>query len=119
LPLLESSLERLGDAVPAGVIAGARGDHYFLHPETKNDPKHKAFIAKFKAKTGAYPIYSTYHMAQALVGLKQAMKKPSRPMAANGPAPSKWLKRCAPWNSKLMVDLCACARMGKVWKINC
>ena len=84
LPLLESSLERLGDAVPAGVIAGARGDHYFLHPETKNDPKHKAFIEKFKAKTGAYPIYSTYHMAQALVGLKTGYEKAIK---ANG---GKW-----------------------------
>ena len=75
LPLLESSLERLGSTVPAGIIAGARGDHYFLHPETKNDSKHKAFINQFKAKTGAYPIYSTYHMAQALVGLKTGYEK--------------------------------------------
>ena len=84
LPLLESSLERLGAAVPAGVIAGARGDHYFLHPETKNDPKHQAFIQKFRAKTNAYPIYSTYHMAQALVGLKTGYEKAIK---ANG---GKW-----------------------------
>jgi branched-chain amino acid transport system substrate-binding protein len=84
LPLLESSLERLGAAVPAGVIAGARGDHYFLHPDTKNDPKHKAFIEKFRAKTNAYPIYSTYHMAQALVGLKTGYEKAIK---ANG---GKW-----------------------------
>lgn len=70
LPLAESSLERLGSALPEGVIVGARGDHYFLHPETKDDPKHKEFVAKFRAKTGAYPIYPTYHMAQALIGLK-------------------------------------------------
>ncbi len=70
LPLAESSLERLGSALPEGVIVGARGDHYWLHPETKDDPKHKDFVAKFKAKTGAYPIYPTYHMAQALTGLK-------------------------------------------------
>ncbi len=70
LPLAESSLERLGAAMPEGVIVGARGDHYFLHPETRNDPKHKEFVAKFRAKTGAYPIYPTYHMAQALEGLK-------------------------------------------------
>ena len=70
LPLLESSLERLGEAVAPGIIAGARGDHYFLHPETRNEPQHMAFVSKFKAKTGAYPIYSTYHMAQALFGLK-------------------------------------------------
>ena len=36
----------------------------------RDDPKHKDFVAKFRAKTGAYPIYPTYHMAQALVGLK-------------------------------------------------
>ncbi len=84
LPLLESSLERLGPAVPEGVIAGARGDHYFLHPTTKNDPKHQAFIKKFRAKTNAYPIYSTYHMAQALVGLKTGYEKAIK---ANG---GKW-----------------------------
>ncbi|MBC7481718.1 MAG: ABC transporter substrate-binding protein [Rhizobacter sp.] len=70
LPLAESSLERLGAALPEGVIVGARGEHYWLHPETKDDPKHKEFVAKFKAKTSAYPIYPTYHMAQALIGLK-------------------------------------------------
>jgi len=70
LPLAESSLERLGATLPDGVIVGARGDHYFLHPETKDEPNHKAFIQKFKAKTNTYPIYSVYHMAQALYGLK-------------------------------------------------
>jgi branched-chain amino acid transport system substrate-binding protein len=70
MPLSESSFERLGDAMPEGAIVGARGDHYWLHPETRDDPAHKEFIAKFKAKTGAYPIYPTYHMAQALFGLK-------------------------------------------------
>ena len=70
LPLAESSLERLGAALPEGVIVGGRGEHYFLHPETRDDPKHKAFVEKFRAKTGAYPIYPAYHMAQALTGLK-------------------------------------------------
>ena len=78
LPLAESSLERLGTTLPEGVIVGARGDHYFLHPETKDDAAHKQFIQKFKAKTDSYPIYSVYHMVQAFAGLKagydQAMK---------------------------------------------
>jgi branched-chain amino acid transport system substrate-binding protein len=69
LPLAESSLERLGTTLPDGVIVGARGDHYFLHPELKDDPKLKNFVQKFKAKTGAYPIYSVYHMIQALDGM--------------------------------------------------
>jgi branched-chain amino acid transport system substrate-binding protein len=79
LPLGESSLERLGTSVPDGVLIGARGDHYFLHPETKDEPKHKAFVEKFRAKTNAYPIYPVYHMVAALEGLvagyDAAMKK--------------------------------------------
>jgi branched-chain amino acid transport system substrate-binding protein len=65
LPLAESSLERLGKALPDGAIVGMRGDHYFLHPEYKDDPKHKAFVEKFRAKTGQYPIYPVYHAAAA------------------------------------------------------
>ena len=84
LPLAESSLERLGAALPEGVIVGARGEHYWLHPETRDDAKHKDFIAKFRAKTNAYPIYPTYHMAQALVGLKTGYEAA---IAANG---GKW-----------------------------
>ena len=75
LPLAESSLERLGSALPDGVIVGARGDHYFLHPQFKDDAKHKAFVKKFKDSTGAYPIYPVYHMVQALEGLKAGYEK--------------------------------------------
>jgi len=75
LPLAESSLERLGTTLPDGVIVGARGDHYFLHPELKDDPKLKNFVQKFKAKTGAYPIYSVYHMIQALDGMVSGYDK--------------------------------------------
>ena len=75
LSLAESSLERLGDSLPEGVIVGARGDHYFLHPETKNDPAHQEFVKKFKEKTGSYPIYSAYHMVQGLSGLKAGYEK--------------------------------------------
>jgi len=84
LPLAESSIERLGSTLPEGVIVGRRGDHYFLHPETKSDPAHQAFIQAFKAKTGSYPIYPTYHMAQSLTALKQGYEKA---IAENG---GKW-----------------------------
>ena len=84
LPLAESSLERLGATMPEGVIVGARGDHYWAHPETKDDPAHKDFVAKFRAKTNSYPIYPAYHMAQALVGLKTGYEAA---MKSNG---GKW-----------------------------
>ncbi|MFO1326585.1 MAG: ABC transporter substrate-binding protein [Rubrivivax sp.] len=89
LPLAESSFERLGDAMPEGAIVGARGDHYWLHPETKDDPAHKDFIAKFKAKTGAYPIYPTYHMAQALVGLKTGYEAAIKANGGKWPTPEQ------------------------------
>ena len=66
LPLADSSLERLGNAVPPGVIVGFVGDGYFADPEFMNDPEAKAFVQKFKARTGAYPNFAVYHMIQAL-----------------------------------------------------
>lgn len=87
LPLAESSLQRLGKALPPGHIVGTRGDHYFLHPEKKSDPAFSGFVAAFKEKTGAYPIYPVFHMSQALNALKGAYEKA---IAANG---GKWPDR--------------------------
>ncbi|GGJ80755.1 ABC transporter substrate-binding protein [Pseudomonas matsuisoli] len=75
LPLGESSLERLGQTLPDGVLIGARGDHYFLEPRYVNDEKHKTFVANFKEKTGSYPIYSVYHMIQSLDAMTAAYEK--------------------------------------------
>ena len=66
LPLAESSLERVGKSLPDGVIVGMRGDHYFLHPEFKDDAKHKAFVEKYRAKTKEYPVYPVYHAVAAI-----------------------------------------------------
>ena len=75
--------------MPEGVIVGARGDHYWAHPETRDDPAHKEFIAKFRAKTGAYPIYPTYHMAQALVGLKTGYEAAIKAGGGKWPGPEQ------------------------------
>ena len=120
LPLAESSLERLGAAMPDGVIVGARGDHYFLHPETKDDPKHKAFVEKFRAKTGAYPIYPTYHMAQALTGLKTGYEngdQGQRRQVAERRAGGR--RRCARWSSRPSAARSRCARTARAWKTRC
>ncbi|WP_251879087.1 ABC transporter substrate-binding protein [Achromobacter sp. Marseille-Q4954] len=89
LSLAESSLERLGNALPEGVYVGARGDHYFLHPETKDDPQHQAFVKKFHDKTGAYPIYSVYHMVQAIQGLKAGYEKAIKDNGGAWPSPEQ------------------------------
>ena len=75
LPLAESSLERLGSALPAGVIVGARGDHYFRHPEMMGTEAFDSFVQDFKDETGAYPIYSVFHMVQAFAMLEAAYDK--------------------------------------------
>ena len=81
LPLAESSLQRLGADLGEGHIVGARGDHYFLHPEKTDDAAFAAFVQAFHDKTGAYPIYPVFHMSQALAALKAAYEKA---IAANG-----------------------------------
>lgn len=87
LPLAESSLQRLGTALPEGVIVGGRGDHYFLHPERKDDPEFTKFMEDFKVKTGSYPIYPVFHMSQALAALKAAYEKAIE--ANNGEWPTR------------------------------
>ena len=85
LPLAESSLERVGKALPDGVIIGMRGDHYFLHPEYKDDAKHKAFVEKYRAKTNQYPIYSAYHAAAAVQAVADAYNAAMKANAGNWP----------------------------------
>ncbi len=81
LPLGESSLQRLGSALPPGHIVGGRGDHYFLHPEKVDDAEYMAFVDAFREKTGAYPIYPVFHISQALAALEKAYETA---MEANG-----------------------------------
>ena len=75
LALGESSLERLGNKLPEDVLIGARGDHYFLHPEYQDDSKHQDFVKKYHEETGDYPIYPVYHMVQAMEAMVGAYDK--------------------------------------------
>ena len=84
LAIGESSIQRLGKDLPEGVIVGARGDHYFLHPEFKNEPAFKAFAQAFKDKTGAWPIYPVYHMARRSRRCRPPTTRRSRPTTATG-----------------------------------
>lgn len=72
----EHMLQDVGKDMPEGVVIGARGDHWFLH--NANDPIHKEFVDGYRAKTGRYPVYPSYHMYQALAGVKAAYEKAMR-----------------------------------------
>ncbi|SEO06097.1 ABC transporter substrate-binding protein [Palleronia pelagia] len=85
LGLGESSLEALGSALPDGVIIGGRGDHYFDHPEMVGTEAFDGFVADFKERTGAYPIYSVFHMVQAFEALEAAYSKAIEANGGNWP----------------------------------
>ena len=68
----EPAMFRLADQLPEGTIIGARGPHGVLAQESElNDWFQEAFRERF----GEPPVYSAYHMAQALLGLKAAYDK--------------------------------------------
>ncbi len=87
LPLAESSLERLGSSLPSGHIVGARGDHYWDHPERRDDEDFKSFMAKFEEKTGSKAIYPVFHMSQGIAALEAAYDKAAE--ANDGKWPSE------------------------------
>ncbi|MEM7187991.1 MAG: ABC transporter substrate-binding protein [Pseudomonadota bacterium] len=75
MPVGEASIQNLGTSIGEGHIIGARGDHYFLRPDVREDPAFQEFVEKFRAKTGAYPIYPAFHISQAIAALKGAYEK--------------------------------------------
>lgn len=75
LPVGEASIQNIGHAIGEGHIIGARGDHYFLRPDVRDDPAFQDFVKRFREKTGAYPIYPTFHISQAIAALKAAYEK--------------------------------------------
>lgn len=71
----EHAIQDLGKDYPEGIVVGARGNHYYMYPDPATSPLHKWFVDTFKARFGRYPIYPSYHMAQAVFGLKAAYEK--------------------------------------------
>lgn len=81
MPLAESSLERVGRLLPPGHIVGSRGDHWHQHPRPANPQALQRFVESYRSRFNAYPIYPTYHMAQAFSALRAAYAKA---IAGNG-----------------------------------
>lgn len=71
----ESSLQQLGKSFPENSIIGMRGDSYSLNPAMKDVPEHQTFIEAIKDKTGTYPSFPSYHMAQAIYSIKVALEE--------------------------------------------
>ena len=72
LTTVESSMFRLGAQLPDGVIVGGRGPYgVFARPTPLNNWFRRAYRDRF----GTPPVYPSYQMAQALLGLKIAYDK--------------------------------------------
>jgi branched-chain amino acid transport system substrate-binding protein len=86
----EHMLQDVGKDMPEGVVIGARGDHWFL--QTPNDPIHKEFVDGYRAKYGRYPVYPSYHMYQAVAGVKAVYEKAIKDAGGKWPTPDQVIK---------------------------
>ena len=80
----EIALNALGKRIPDGTIVGARGPHGMFAPDNAlNRWFSKAYEQKYKMP----PVFSSYHMVQAILGAKAAYEKAQA--AANGKSPNQ------------------------------
>ena len=77
----ETAMFKLGTHIPDGTIIGARGSHGVFAPDNELN---KWFREAYENRYSLPPIYPSYHMAQALLGLKSAYEK-----AGKDPAPEQ------------------------------
>jgi len=70
----QSSLEQLGKTFPQNAIVGMRGDSWAFNPAMKDNAEHTAFVKELHAKSGAYPSFPSYHMAQSLSAIEKALE---------------------------------------------
>src|SRR5262249_668087 len=68
----EASMFRMGNKLPDGTIIGARGEHALLAPD---NPLSRWLAQTYTDRFSIAPIFSAYHMAQSILGLKAAWEK--------------------------------------------
>lgn len=68
----ETAMFRLATQIPNGTVIGARGPHGVFAPD---NALNKWFRAAYSERYGTPPVYPSYKMVQAILGLKAAMEK--------------------------------------------
>jgi branched-chain amino acid transport system substrate-binding protein len=84
LTTAETVMFRLGDELPEGTIIGARGPNGVM---ANDNELNRWFQENFTERFGTPPVYSAYHMAHAILGLKAAYDKAAE--AKGGAQPTK------------------------------
>ena len=80
----ETALNSLPGKIPDGTIIGARGPHSMFAP---NNALNRWFKKAYETRFGMPPAFTSYHMAQAILGTKAAYEKAQA--AANGKTPTQ------------------------------
>lgn len=70
----ETALLTLGKDVPNGIAMSGRGQYLYV-PEPETNELNRRFIADYTARFNEIPVYPSYRMAQAVLGLKAAYEK--------------------------------------------
>ena len=78
----ESAMFRLGPKMPDGTLVGARGPHGVLAHDSELN---RWFQKSYADRYGTPPTYPSYHMAQAVLGLKAAYDKAADRKGARSP----------------------------------
>ncbi len=68
----DTLLPRLGRDVPKGLVIAARGPHGALAPKSELNTW---FVKIYKDRYNVRPVYPSYHMSQAILGVKTAFEK--------------------------------------------
>lgn len=81
----EHMLQELGRTLPNGVIIGAKGDLWFLHPTAKDDPPNRTFVEEYRRRFNRYPVYPSYNMARALLTVRAGYERALRTSGGRWP----------------------------------
>lgn len=82
----ESQIHKLQDKVPDGTIIGARGPHSVFAPDNELN---RWFKSAYEKRYGAPPVFTAYHMAQAILGTKAAYEKAKAAAKGKDPEPNQ------------------------------
>jgi branched-chain amino acid transport system substrate-binding protein len=80
----ETVIHRLQRQIPDGTIIGARGPHSVF---ASDNALNRWFQSAYESRYGTPPLFSSYHMVQAILGTKAAYEKARA--AAKGKEPSQ------------------------------
>ncbi len=75
LALGEAVFQSVGASLPDGVIVGVLGDGWWQSPEASGNEAAQKFVADYREKFGAYPVFPSFKMANTILTLKAAYEK--------------------------------------------